>query len=91
MNTFSATVRATRKESVEVDVLVRDMYEAIEHAVNKEVVLRPGQWIDAGFIYEEHHTSHSYTHKVGPATESQLEAYDALSTIRRILKSGNHM
>lgn len=79
-------INATKCERVSVGVSFFDMVNAIEIELLRSVGLRPGQWIENGKVYEEVHTSHSWTDCLGAATKEQAKVYKAWETVLDTLR-----
>lgn len=71
-------VKAYREEILEVQIPDETIISEFEALIIKKMNLRKGQWISDGDIYEEVCTSHCWDHVVGPATEEQIEVFNAL-------------
>lgn len=87
MNQYTTKLKGVQRQTVEVEVSYDEMFKVIKRAVLKSIGLHRGQWIEDDKIYQEQHTSHSWTDYVGPATQKQVEVYNALSLIKQSLRA----
>lgn len=79
-------VQGIKTERVTVEVTIKSCFEVVKDKAQKLVGIDPDHWIDDnGYICVEQHTSHSWTERLGQATEEQIEVLAALRKIQNLL------